>query len=325
MLLKIEKAVNIIEKELMKLPLPAEPYNLYDPIRYVISSGGKRIRPALMMLSCNMFTDDYLKALFPALGVEVFHNFTLLHDDLMDRSTIRRNEPTVHVKWDQNIAILSGDTMSILACRLISQAEKEVMPLIFSAFIKTALEVCEGQMMDMDFENRNDVNTDEYLRMIGLKTSVLLAASLWIGAISGGADERDAQDMYELGFNLGMGFQLQDDLLDTFGDISKFGKKIGNDIITNKKTFLYLKAIELADSKHKNTLKNLYSKSFENPDDKINNVKSIFHQLHIKKHTEKIIRIYFDKGLQKLTSINVENYRKAEIEKFIMELIDRQS
>jgi geranylgeranyl diphosphate synthase, type II len=325
MLLDINSALVIIETELKKLSLPETPRNLYDPVRYILSNGGKRIRPALTLLACNMFTDDYLKAINPALGIEIFHNFTLLHDDLMDNSPVRRNDPTVHIKWNPNIAILSGDVMSILASQLISHSEKEVMPAIQAVFNKTALEVCEGQMMDMDFEKRMDVTVEEYINMIGLKTSVLLAASLRIGSMAGGADEKGASDIYHFGYNLGIGFQLQDDLLDTFGELGKFGKKIGNDIITNKKTYLYLKALELAEVTQRETLINLYSGELQNQDEKILKVKDIFESLNVRSLTEMTIKGYFGKALELLKKVNVAEERKTALIQFAEGIMKRES
>jgi geranylgeranyl diphosphate synthase, type II len=323
MLEDITSALSIIEDELKKLDIPEQPANLYNPVRYILSNGGKRIRPSLTLLACNLFDNDYSKAIYPALGIEVFHNFTLLHDDLMDKSPVRRNDPTVHIKWNPNIAILSGDAMSILASQLISKADKDVMPGIMSIFTKTALEVCEGQMMDMDFETRTDVKVDEYIRMIGLKTSVLIAASIEIGAIAGGADKKTASDLYEFGYNLGIAFQLQDDLLDTFGDISKFGKKIGSDILNNKKTFLYLKALELSANAQRKKLEDLYTTDGNDPNDKISLVKNIFESLEIERHTKEHVSFYFSSASEIFDSIKIPDSRKSALRKFVQELMHR--
>ena len=238
-MITFEQAINIIEKEIQNLNLQKTPANLYEPIKFALSGGGKRIRPALTIISCNLFNDDYKIALFPALAIEIFHNFTLIHDDLMDNSSLRRNKPTVHVNWNPNIAILAGDAMNILAYKMVNRIEKNILPDILGIFNETAIQVCEGQMMDMDYENRNDVTEEQYLQMIGLKTSVLLAACLKIGSIIGGADNENANTLYNFGYNLGLAFQLQDDLLDTFGNEKIFGKKIGTILLTTKKHTLY--------------------------------------------------------------------------------------
>jgi len=245
-MLSIEKAQELIVRELETLSIPVSPENLYEPVRYILGNGGKRIRPALVLLACDLFGADYRKALKPALGIEVFHNFTLLHDDLMDNSIVRRNRPTVHIKWDANTAILSGDAMSIMANSLICQVDPDAIVPVSRLFNKTALEVCEGQMLDMEYSARDNVTIEEYINMIRLKTSVLIAAALGIGAFIGGASEEESFILYNFGMNLGLAFQLQDDLLDSFGNEQVFGKKIGNDIITNKRTFLVIKAFEKA-------------------------------------------------------------------------------
>ena len=319
-----ETAIIIIEKEIKALSLPDMPQNLYDPIKYTLNRGGKRIRPALAILACDMFNDDYKKALYPALAIELFHNFTLIHDDLMDNSSMRRNDPTVHVKWNPNVAILAGDTMNILAYKLVSRVEEKLLPEILDIFNETAVQVCEGQMMDMDFEQRNDVTVKEYLRMIGLKTSVLLAASLKIGAISGGADNRAADEIYKFGYNLGMAFQLQDDMLDTFGDENIFGKKIGNDILTNKKTYLYLKALDLASPEIKKKLLVIYSTDQKNPFQKIAEVIELFNQHNVKSHSDNIINHYFQMALVNLSNIDVNTDRKKVVEDLAQSLMVRK-
>ena len=325
MLTDIQKAQLVIESELKKLIIPLQPENLYDPVRYILSNGGKRIRPALTLMACNLFTDDYKKAIFPALGVEVFHNFTLLHDDLMDNSSLRRNDPTVHEKWNPNIAILSGDVMSIMAVQLISRSEKDIMSELLNIFNHTALGVCEGQMLDMDFGKRNDITVNDYIRMIGLKTSVLLAASLQIGSLAGGASMEIAVSMYDFGFNLGLGFQLQDDLLDTYGNQKKFGKKIGNDILNNKKTYLFIKSLELSGSNEKKRLLELYEENnILQPEDKINAVMEIFNKVNIKAYTEEIISDYFNNAIKIFQKINAPSERKKSLESFVQMMIRRE-
>lgn len=324
MILNVKTALKFINKELEQLDIPEQPSNLYDPVRYILSNGGKRIRPVLALLSCNMFTDDYLKALKPAVGIEIFHNFTLLHDDLMDNSPVRRNESTVHTRWTPNIAILSGDVMSILASKLISNSENNSLPEILSIFNNTALQVCEGQMMDMDFETRTDVTVDEYIKMIGLKTSVLIAASLQIGAVAGGADKKTADDLYDFGYKMGIGFQLQDDLFDTFSDTGKFGKKIGNDILTNKKTYLVLKALELSGNDERKILLKLFSEDTQDPEGKIKIVKDIFELLNVRVLTEKIIEKHFTKSFKIFDDIPIPDDRKINLRKFALEIMNRE-
>lgn len=324
-MITLEDAIRIIEEELKKINFPETPENLYDPIKYALSGGGKRIRPALTLLACNLFSENYKNAIFPALAIELFHNFSLIHDDLMDNSPLRRNEATLHIKWNPNTAILAGDALNILAYKLINQVERKILPEILEIFNDTAIKVCEGQMMDMDFESRNDVTVDEYLKMISLKTSVLLASALKIGAITGAADKENADTIYKFGYNLGLAFQLQDDLLDTFGDEKIFGKKIGNDIITNKKTYLFIKTLELASEKQKENLKYLYSSKTINNDQKIRKVMEIFHDLKIRSHTEKIIHDYHQDSLEYLDKLDINKERKNVLEHFAIHLLKRNN
>ena len=238
-----------------------KPHKLYDPIAYTMSHGGKRLRPLLTLLACDLFSGDVEKALYPALAIEVFHNFTLVHDDIMDKAPLRRGKETVYKKWDSNIAILSGDTMFALAYQYALNTDSNLVPKILSVFSQAAIEVCEGQQFDMDFETSPSVSIDEYLEMIRLKTAVLIAVSLQIGAIIGDASEEEIIEMYNFGNNLGMAFQLKDDLLDVYGEQEKFGKKTGGDIVANKKTYLFLKALELCDSDNRQILNDTYNNS----------------------------------------------------------------
>jgi len=243
-----EYYMTTIEEELKRLAIGRKiPAGLYEPIDYVMAAGGKRVRPVLTLMACHLFSDDIGKAVTPALALEIFHNFTLLHDDLMDHADVRRNRPTVHKRWNESAAILSGDAMLILAYRLMCRAQSEILPELLDVFTQTALEVCEGQQYDMDFEQRSDVCIDEYLQMIRLKTAVLLAASLKIGAICGGATRENIESLDRFGISLGLTFQIQDDWLDVYADPDVFGKAIGGDILTGKKTFLLLTAFEKAD------------------------------------------------------------------------------
>ena len=253
-----------------------EPKNLYEPIDYILKLGGKRIRPVLTLMAADIFSSDFKKALPAALAVEVFHNFTLIHDDIMDAAPLRRGKATVHEKWDTNTGILSGDAMLILAYQYFENYEPIVFQKLAKLFSKTALEVCDGQQLDVDFETRNDVTISEYINMIRLKTSVLVAAALKMGAIVAEANNENANLIYDFGLNLGLAFQLQDDYLDTFGDPETFGKQVGGDIIENKKTYLYLKALEVATEDDKGKLAYLYRKKLADSTDKISDVQRIF-------------------------------------------------
>ena len=272
----------IINKTIAKINLSDRPAELFDPIKYTLSTGGKRLRPALVLMSCELFSGKIDKAIMPALGIEMFHNFTLLHDDIMDKSLIRRNKPTVHKKWNENIAILSGDVMSILSYKYITKCNEEILPSVIDLFNQTAIMVCKGQQYDMNFEALQVVTVDEYLNMIKLKTSVLIAASNKLGALIGGANQADTDHMYNFGKNLGMAFQIQDDMLDVYGDLKNFGKKLCGDIIANKKTFLLVKALEIASSEQKNRIYNQLKKKDFDPDEKINAILSVYNELNIK-------------------------------------------
>jgi geranylgeranyl diphosphate synthase type II len=324
MILSIEKSQALIERELKNLAIPSEPKKLYEPVSYILSIGGKRLRPVLALLACDIFGSDYHRALKAALGIEIFHNFTLLHDDLMDNSTIRRNMSTVHVKWDPNTAILSGDVMSILANDLINQVDSEVIFPVSRLFNKTALEVCEGQMLDMEYSHKENVSISEYLNMIRLKTSVLIAASLGIGALIAGASEKDADMLYNFGLNLGIAFQLQDDLLDSYGNEEVFGKKIGNDILTNKRTFLVIKAFETAQGIELLELKKYFSNFNFDPAEKINNVISIFNKLGIREATIDQIKLHHTKAKVLINNLEVPKERKKTLIDFSETLMKRE-
>lgn len=301
-----------ISKEISRLN-EAEPKNLYEPIAYTLSMGGKRLRPVMVLLACNLFTEKIEKAFPAALAIEVFHNFTLLHDDIMDQADVRRNSPTVHLKYNPNIAILSGDAMSIMAYNYLQKSETQNLNSMIHLFSQTALEVCEGQQLDMDFETRMNVSIPEYLNMIRLKTAVLLACSLKIGALAANTQERIADLLYVFGLNLGIAFQLQDDLLDVFADQEKFGKRIGGDILSNKKTFLLLKALELSDNDTKKELRKWIDKKEFDPDEKINTVKNIYNKLNIKGITEVSIEDFYQSALNVWEEIDLENDTKAEL------------
>ena len=317
------EAQNLVEKHIQSLNIPDTPPELYEPVRYILSLGGKRIRPALVILACDMFAGDVASALIPAVAIEIFHNFTLLHDDIMDRSERRRGSPTVHVKYNENVAILSGDVMSILASRLMNQAPGAVLNVVHEVYTHTAMQVCEGQQMDMNFEELLSVTEEEYLSMIELKTAVLIAASLKIGAILGGSSQRDAEDLYEFGRNLGIAFQLQDDLLDTYGDPAVMGKNLGTDIVDNKKTFLVIQALETASSTQKEDLMGWLKEEDKDPKEKINAVTAIFNALKVKKITEKRILDYYQQALTNLKNLNRPEERKTELYNFASFLMNR--
>jgi geranylgeranyl diphosphate synthase type II len=322
-MLDFVKAQEMVAAELDNYRFESSPAELYEPVSYILALGGKRMRPALTLMACSMFSDAIHKAIKPALAFEVFHNFTLLHDDLMDNSALRRGKETVHVRWNANAAILSGDVMSILSYKLLSESEEGHLKDLLQLFNTTALEVCEGQQYDMNFESRKDVTVSEYLRMIELKTAVLIAASLKAGAICGGTDLLQADLVYEFGRNLGIAFQIRDDYLDVYGDQEVFGKKIGNDILTNKKTFLLIKALELSDGKSRRELdKWLNAKSFD-PEDKIESVTGIFNDLGIDEITMDLAEDRFEMALQYLDRVEAAEERKSPLEEFASEMINR--
>ena len=300
-----------------------EPSTLYTPVNYILSLGGKRLRPVLTLMSAEIFNCDYKKALDAALSIEVFHNFSLIHDDIMDDAPLRRGKATVHEKWDINTGILSGDAMLIMAYRLFENYEPKIFVKLAKLFSKTALEVCEGQQYDVDFETRDDVTISDYLKMIEYKTAVLLGAALKMGAIVANASERDQDSIYEFGQNLGIAFQLQDDYLDVFGDPETFGKQVGGDIIENKKTFLYLKAMEFSDAKGKLELQNLYSIFPSDLEDKIELSKQIFVSSGASEATQKEIMNYTNKAFQVLDDMSIDPFKKDVLKQFGEQLMNR--
>jgi geranylgeranyl diphosphate synthase, type II len=323
-MLDFETARQIIEEELEGIKLNHSPDELYDPVRYILSIGGKRMRPALTLMACSLFNEVFHPALKPALAIEVFHNFTLLHDDIMDNSSMRRGQATVHIKWNTNTAILSGDVMSILSFQILSETDEDHLKELMQLFTRTATEVCEGQQLDMNFESISKVSTIDYMEMIRLKTAVLVACSLKAGAISGGADTLEADLLYEFGRNLGMAFQLRDDFLDVFGDQEKFGKKIGNDIVTGKKTFLLIKALEIADGDERKKLIKLINDRDINPSVKILATKQIYEDLKLDEITNGIMNSYYLKSLQYLDRVKVPDERKTHLADFANTMMDRE-
>lgn len=299
------------------------PVNLYEPITYILDLGGKRLRPVLTLLACELYNGNVKKAYDAALAIEVFHNFTLIHDDIMDNANIRRGKPTVHVKWNQNAGILSGDAMLIMAYQFLENYNGDLFKNITSLFSKTALEVCEGQQLDIDFETRLDVSIDEYLEMIKLKTSVLVAAALKMGALIADVDGKQADLLYDFGLNLGIAFQLQDDYLDTFGDEATFGKKIGGDIAENKKTFLFLKALEKCDIEDKEKLIDLYSNCSIDSNTKVNEVIFIFNKYNIKQLVLNEINFYTNKAYEIIENLNLTADKKNTLKNLGYSLIQR--
>lgn len=313
-LLSFNEILEIVNAEVDKIDWHRQPYGLYEPIEYILSLGGKRLRPSITLMSCNLYVDDITPAIKPAMGLEIFHNFTLLHDDIMDRADIRRGKPTVHVKWNDNTAILSGDVMQIEAYKWIAETPEKHLKKVLDLFSTTAAEICEGQQYDMEFEERNDVDAEEYLDMIRLKTAVLLAAGCQIGAWIGGASEQDAQNLYDFGLNIGLAFQLKDDLLDVYGNEASFGKKIGGDILCNKKTFLLIHALQKAEGKDREELQYwLKNDRPENEKQKIKATTGIYNSLNIKELVIDKMNFYYKEALKFLEKVNVETDRKIEL------------
>ena len=318
----LEQLQLLIEQELREINYPNSPKQLYQPIEYVLGLGGKRMRPILVLMAHQLFNDDLTKAISPALAIEVFHNFTLLHDDIMDKAPLRRGKQTVHEKWNNNVAILSGDTMLVQAYQLMCNVDKDVLKEILDAFNKAAIQVCEGQQWDMDFEAQSDVSLSDYMKMIENKTAVLLATSLQIGGITAGASKENQNNLYHFGLNMGIAFQLKDDLLDAFGNSETFGKQVGGDIIANKKTYLYLKALALSNSNQHAELINYFSTT-EFSENKVEAVKSIFSALDIHNITSDLMKEYHTKAMQHLDAINSKN--KEPLLEFSAMLLDRVS
>jgi len=314
----------IIDRAILHLPYNMEAQKLIDPVKYILSIGGKRLRPVLALMTCNLFTDKIDDAIMPATGLEVFHNFTLVHDDIMDQATLRRNLPSVHTKWNTNQAILSGDVMAFIANECLLQSPPDKLRKVFREFNKAAVEVCVGQQLDMDYEKATVIKQAEYLRMIELKTAVLMAAAMKIGAIIGGDDDKSPDLLYESGRNIGMAFQIQDDILDIWGDVKVFGKKPGGDIVANKKTFPYIKALELASGKQRKLLQELYIRNNDDPDLKVNTVKNIYEDLQVREKTEYLANDYIEKAFTQLGKVNVDDNRKKELISLTSSLISRE-
>lgn len=319
-----EKLLELIENGLRGIELPKEPANLYDPINYSLSDGGKRVRPIAVLMAYNLFKDQVEPCLDAALALEVFHNFTLLHDDIMDNASVRRGKPTVHKKWCDSVAILSGDAMLIYAYKLLAGLPSEKLRTVIQSFNQVAIEVCEGQQYDMDFESQKQVTVAQYLKMIELKTAVLLAGGMRIGAICADASSLQAQQLYDFGINIGLAFQLQDDLMDTYADPSTFGKNIGGDIVSGKKTFLLTSTLEMADAVNKELLLSLLDNKNMTSSQKIQQVKHIYDHFSIRDITNRAIASYFDRALEILDGLDLPLDRKMPLRELAYTLLNRK-
>ena len=315
--------LQLINRYIDEMPYNRQPASLYEPIRYILSLGGKRIRPTLMMLAYNLYQEDPESILPQACGLETYHNFTLLHDDLMDNADMRRGHPTVHVKWDANTAILSGDTMLLMAFKLMMQCPQEYLHAVLDVFTETTLEIDEGQQYDISFETRDDVREEEYIEMIRLKTSVLLACALKIGAILGGASASDAENLYKFGEQIGLAFQLQDDFLDVYGDPKVFGKAVGGDILCNKKTFMLINAFNKADEAQRKELEKWVNAVNPDPQQKIAAVTTLYNNIGVNRLAEERIRYYFDESRKYLAAVQVPEESKQELKAYTDKMMKR--
>jgi len=318
----IQELSALISDELGRIEYPKNPSLLYEPIDYILGLGGKRMRPILVLMAHQLFDKNIEKAISPALAIEVFHNFTLLHDDIMDNAPLRRGQQTVHEKWNSNVAILSGDTMLVQAYQLMAEVDNTIVKQVLAVFSKAAIEVCEGQQWDMDFETQSDVSIPDYLKMIEYKTAVLLGAALQIGGITAGASKEEQNHLYAFGRDLGIAFQLKDDFLDAFGDAATFGKQVGGDIMANKKTYLYLKALALANGTQRQNLEQYFSTN-DTSQLKVDAVKTIFSNLEIPELTTNLMREYHARAMENLAAIESEN--KEPLLAFSALLMDRVS
>lgn len=313
----IEQLRDIIKAELNKQEYVEEPYSLFEPIKYIMEDGGKRLRPVLTLMAYNLYRDDIEKALKSAIGIEIFHNYTLLHDDVMDDAELRRGRQTVHKKWNSNVAILSGDAAAITAYKYIETVEDSYLRFVIDGFNQVAMDVCKGQQYDMEFESRDDVSVEEYIQMIYLKTSVLIAGSMRHGALIAGAPEHEYNALYDFGGYLGLVFQLQDDYLDVYGDVKEFGKSIGGDIICNKKTYLLIKALELAGDKDKALLNEWLKKKQFDAAEKIKEVTDIYNRVGVREAAMAKIGDYLEKSRGALEKIEVPEERKIHFREML--------
>ena len=323
--MKAEELLVKVNDFLDNLKYDRKPSGLYDPVKYVLSMGGKRIRPVLMLLSYGLFKDDVESVLMPACALETYHNYTLLHDDLMDNADMRRGHETVHRKWDANTAILSGDSMLVLAYERMAKCNPVYLSDVLHTFTETALEIGEGQQYDMEFETRNDVTEDEYIEMIRLKTSVLLACAQKIGAILAGASKQDQDNLYKFGEQIGLAFQLQDDYLDVYGDPKVFGKKVGGDIICNKKTYMLINAYNRADVEQRRELQHWMEAETFNSDEKVAAVTAIYNKVGVDKLAIEKIAYYFEESKKYLDAVQVSDERKAELRLYAQKMMHRKN
>ena len=323
-MLTADEILGKVNDFLANLPYERKPYSLYEPIKYVLSMGGKRIRPILMLLSYNLFKEDPEKILMNAIALETYHNYTLLHDDLMDQADLRRGHQTVHKKWDANTAILSGDSMLVLAYDRMAQCDGKHLPEVLRLFTTAALEIGEGQQYDMEFEHRNDVKEEEYIEMIRLKTSVLLACALKIGAVLADASPEDADNLYRFGEQIGLAFQLQDDYLDVYGDTEVFGKEIGGDIVSNKKTFMLINAFNHANAEQLKELQRWVSAKDFDRKEKVEAVTRLYNEIGIDKMAQDKIAYYFGQSKRYLDAVQVEASRKEELRRYAQNMMKRQ-
>lgn len=317
--------MQMVNNTVESLPYERRPFALYEPIKYVLSLGGKRLRPVLMLMAYNMYKEDVEHILMPAIAIETYHNFTLLHDDLMDRADVRRGKPCVHKKWNDNAAILSGDNMLVLAFHRMIQCDEQYMPDVLRLFTETALEIDEGQQYDIDFEDRSDVTEEEYIEMIRLKTSVLLACALKIGAILGGATKQDAEALYEFGEKLGLAFQLQDDYLDVYGDFKTFGKQIGGDIMCNKKTYMLINAQLLANEDQARELDYWLNKENPQREEKVSAVTRLYSEIGVPQLVKDKINQYYQEAAQALARISLSQDRTAVLWDYAQSMLNRKS
>lgn len=317
--------LDTFNQALAQVSFGKQPKNLYEPIQYALSLGGKRMRPALMLMAYQLYKDDFETIMPTAIGIETFHNFTLLHDDVMDRADVRRGKPTVHKVWNDNTAILSGDNMLVMAFRFVAQARPEYLQQVVDLYTKTAIEIDEGQQYDIDFETRMDVREEEYIEMIRLKTSVLLACALKMGAIQAGAPDADADRLYRFGELLGLSFQLQDDLLDVYGDFRTFGKKIGGDILCNKKTFMLINALRAANPEQHRELEKWLDATEYDPEQKIAAVTALYDQIGVRQMAEQRINDYFAEAVKSLDAVEVAEENKRPLRDFAFALLQRKS
>ena len=315
--------LKLVNDFLAQLPYERKPKSLYEPVEYVLSIGGKRIRPVLTLMGYNLWKEDPERILMPAVGLETYHNYTLLHDDLMDNADMRRGHETVHRRWDANKAILSGDSMLVLAYQRMQQVPAEKLPAVLNLFTETALEIGEGQEYDMTFETRNDVTENEYIEMIRLKTSVLLACALKTGALLADAPQEDADRLYRVGEQVGLAFQLQDDLLDVYGDPKVFGKAIGGDITSNKKTYMLINAYNRANDEQRKELEHWIGAKEFNRQEKVAAVTCLYDEIGIRQLCEDKINYYFQQASQTLSEVNVPEERKAQLRQYMDELLHR--